>query len=87
MSPISIIKFVEPWLRRVLDQWFCWHYSQAKPPKALYYMDRHGNATNHEIKLKPQIANWDRVKGIPRETIMKALVDMRAKKPDLSALN
>ena len=59
MSPISITKFAEPWLRRVVDQW--------------YYVDRHGNATNDEIKLKPQIANWDRVKGIPLKTIMKAI--------------
>ena len=65
LSPITITKFAEPWLRRVVDQWYCWYYSQANPPKKLYYVDRHGNATNDEIKLKPHIANWDRVKGIP----------------------
>ena len=70
LSPLTVITFKHAWMRIQLDRWFKEEYINKKKP--LYYY-ANGAATNDSIKMRPQIALWDRIKGEPLKICLKAM--------------
>ena len=70
LSPMTILTFRHPSLRIQMDKWFKEEYINKK--KTLnFYMD--GQCTTDAIKLRPQVAVWDRIKGEPLKICLKAM--------------
>ena len=70
LSPMSLLTFQQAWMRLQLDKWYKDEYIAKK--RAMYFYMQ-GRATNDTIKMRPQIAVWDRIKGEPLKVCLKAM--------------
>ena len=85
LSHISIVYFKQSWMRVQLDKWFKAVYIAKKRP---LNFDVNGMGTNDQIKLRPQICIWDRLKAEPLKVVLKALdiANEKAVNKDLNKL-
>ena len=70
LSPMTMVSFAKPWMRTQLDKWY---KDTFITPKANLYFYKDGQMTNSVIKMRPQVALWDRLKGEPLKVSMKAM--------------
>lgn len=70
LSRMSIVYFKQSWMRAQLDKWFKDEYINKKRPLNFYV---NGTHTNDQIKMRPQIGLWDRLKAEPIKIVLKAL--------------
>ena len=86
LSPMTMVSFAQPWIRTQLDKWY---KDTFITPKANLYFYKDGQMTNSVIKMRPQVALWDRLKGEPLKVSMKAMglaVDKGELQLDMSKL-
>ena len=67
---MSIVYFKQSWMIAQLDKWFKDEYINKKRPLNFYV---NGTHTNDQIKMRPQIGVWDRLKAEPIRIVLKAL--------------
>ena len=70
LSRMSIVYFKQSWVRAQLDKWFKDEYINKKRPLNFYV---NGTHTNDQMKMRPQIGLWGRLKAEPIKIVLKAL--------------
>ena len=70
LSPMTLLTFKQAWMKIQLDKWYRDEYVAKK--RSLHYYQQ-GMSTNDIIKMRPQIAVWDRIKGEPLKICLKAM--------------
>ena len=70
VSPKTLLIFQQPWMRVQLDKWYKEENISKKRGRYFYTQ---GKTTNDQIKMRPQIALWDRIKGEPLKISLKAM--------------
>ena len=70
LSPMTIMTFTQSWMRSKFDKWY---KDQYITPKTNLYFYREGQVTNFHIKMRPQVAVWERIKGEPLKISLKAI--------------
>ena len=62
LSPMTVVTFVQSWMRTQLDKRYKDNYITSKA-NLHFYLD--GQPTSSTITIRPQVALWDRIKGEP----------------------
>ena len=70
LSPMTVLTFRLSSMRVQFDKWYKEEFINKKKPLH-FYAD--GHAYTDTIKLRPQIALWDRIKGEPLKICLKAM--------------
>ena len=70
LSPMTVVTFSQSWMRSQFDKWYKDNYVT---PKTNLHFYNDGQPTSSTIKMRPQVALWDRIKGEPLKICMKAM--------------